>query len=200
MNLKFGLNKNIEIFLFSDILYWGAISIVGTFLSILITLKVAPGDIEAVGLVVAIYMVVSGISGLPISIYTRRLSAQTKLKLFSCTYFIYGIIVCFMGFSTALWQIIAFRVVIGVIEGGTYPLKWTLFSKIQTSGDEETTWSIESLTSSLAAAFFAFLAGYIGSVYELSFVFIIAGILISLSGLGMLMIKTPSNPPINSVT
>jgi len=186
------LNKNIEIFLFSDVLYWGAISIIGTFLSIFITLKIAPNDIEAVGLVVAIYLVVSGITGVPISLYTRRLSTEAKINLFSAAYIFYGFIVAFMGFSDHLWQIIAFRIVIAIIEGMTYPLKWALFSKIQEKGTEETTWSIESLTSSLAAALFALLAGYVGSNYGLSYVFIISGVLISLSGVFVKFIKINS--------
>ncbi|KKR71566.1 MAG: hypothetical protein UU16_C0059G0002 [Candidatus Woesebacteria bacterium GW2011_GWA2_40_7] len=65
MKFKIKVNRNVRIFLFSDVLYWTASTVISTFLSVLVVEKIAPGRLDAVGLVTAVYLFCRAVAELP---------------------------------------------------------------------------------------------------------------------------------------
>ncbi len=94
-----------------------------------------------------------------------------------------------MGFSVSIAQVFFFQTIISLIDAICYPLKWSIFTKIIDSNNQELEWSLEDVLSTLASATLAALGGYLTNWYGLTVIFIFFGISYSLSGLSFYFIK-----------
>lgn len=193
MKLYFGLTKNIKIFLFHDILYWGSNSVLTSFLAILITSKITNGNLESIGFAVSAFLISNALVGTPFSLITRKFNPALKKNIAALGYILFGIFTLFLVFSTQIWQVILLQVILGAIEGIVYPLKWVLFSKIQEKGYEETAWSIEDFITAIVSAICVFLAGFLSERFGIESVWIIFSSFYILSGFFFLFLKINSD-------
>ncbi len=183
------VSQNIKFFFLSNSLYYGGFDIVGAFLAILITEKVAGGSPAIVGYLVSYGMIIRAILEIIISPHLRKFSWSTKQRIVTSGYLIYGVITIMMGFSVSIAQVFFFQTIISLIDAICYPLKWSIFTKIIDSNNQELEWSLEDVLSTLASATLAALGGYLTNWYGLTVIFIFFGISYSLSGLSFYFIK-----------
>lgn len=186
------LNKNIWLYILADGFYYAGYSVVDAFLSVLITVKLAPGRVDLVGFVIGYYMLTRSIAEIPISRITRRFNSSTKRNLVSVSYLIYGGLVMLMGYSTSLVQIFIIQTFAGIIDAMVYPLKWPLFAK-SIDKEEELAWSLEDIAATALPAGFTMLAGLAATAFGMQAPFIIFGILLITSGTIFRFVRPPAN-------
>ncbi len=186
------VNKNVRIFLLSDILYYGGYDLLGAFLSVLITTRVTPERLDILGIIISYQLIVRVIVEYPLSRITNGLPFHAKKNIVALSNLIYGSAICVLGFSTSLWHVIIILTIMSVMESLAYPIKWALFSKIQDNNREELEWSLEDVFSTLAAAIFSAVGGYLANMYGLPIIFIIFACLFIASGLSFFFIRNKS--------
>ena len=175
------LNKNIRLYIIADGFYYAGYSVVDAFLSVLITIKIAPGRVDLVGFVIGYYMFVRAISEIPMSRLTRKLTPVQKRNLVSASYLLYGGLIIAMGFADSLVQVFAIQTIVGLLDAVAYPLKWPLFVK-SVDKEEELAWSLEDIAATILPAGFTILAGSLAGAFGLSAPFILFGMLLLTSG------------------
>lgn len=183
------INKNIRIFLLSDILYYGGYDLLTAFLSVLITTKIAPDRLDILGIVISYQMIIRVLTEFPLSKITNIFPLRIKKNIVAISIIIYGCGIGILGFSTEIWHVFLILTSMSIMEALAYPLKWTLFTKMQDPNKEELEWSLEDVLSTLAAAVFSTIGGFIANSFGLPLIFIIFAMLFICSGILFIFIK-----------
>ncbi|MFA6475590.1 MAG: MFS transporter [Patescibacteria group bacterium] len=189
MNKIKGISSNIKAHIIADGFYYAGYSVVNTFLSLLITSKVAPGRLDIVGYAISYYMLIRALAKIPLSRLTAPLSATAKRNLVGYGYIFYGMFIFLLGYSTNIWQIFAIQTVVGLLDALTYPIKWSIFAHIVDKGREEYEWGLEDIASTSLPAIFIAVAGIVSSQFGLENVFLLFAVLLIVSGLTFFSIK-----------
>lgn len=189
MHMFSSVSKNVRFYFLSNSLYYGGFDVIGAFLAILITEKVAGGSPAIVGYLVSYGLIARAVLEIFISPHLKKFSWSTKQRIVTGGYLIYGVVTIMMGFSVSIFQVLLFQTAISLIDAICYPLKWSIFTKIIDSNNQEFEWSLEDVLSTLASAGLAALGGYLTNWYGLSIIFIFFGISYFLSGLSFYFIK-----------
>src|SRR3989304_3799164 len=124
MKYKIRVNRNVRIFLFSDVLYWTANTVVSTFLSVLVVEKIAPGRLDAVGLVTFVYLLCRAIAEIPASIISTKIPPKVQIRIVAVSLVIYSLVIALLGFAQNLWQLIFLQVLLGIFDAVINPIKW----------------------------------------------------------------------------
>jgi MFS family permease len=169
------INRNIRVFLISDLFYYSSYDLLNVFLTILITTKVTDGRLDAVGLVLGYYMLLRALAEIPLAKLVGVLSTSTKINFVSYSHVVYGLVVGALGFSQSLMAIFFFVTVVAFIDASTYPIKWAIFSKLLDRGNEEIEWSLEDVLATTSTAVFAVLGGFLSERYGLEILFLLMG-------------------------
>lgn len=183
MNYRKLISSNVKFFIVADGFYFAGFSPVNAFLSLLITSKVTGGRLDLVGYVISYYMLVRAFAEIPISRWTKNFSLLKKRNVVGLSYIFYGILILLLGWSTQLWAIFLIQTLIGLLEATSYPIKWTIFTKIVDKANEEMEWSLQDIVTSLMPAIFTALAGLVASNYGLEYAFLLFSVLLVISGL-----------------
>lgn len=189
MKFRIRVNRNVRIFLFSDMLYWTANTVVSTFLSILVVQKITPGRLDAVGLVVAAYLFTRAVAELPSSIISTKISPKFQIKMVAASLIFYSIVIALLGYSQNLWQLVILQMLMGICDAILSPIKWTNFSRILDSGSEEFEWGLEDFIPSITGAVSALAGGIISERIGVTHVFLVFAVFYAISGSSYLFIK-----------
>jgi len=189
MKFKIKVNRNVRIFLFSDVLYWTASTVISTFLSVLVVEKIAPGRLDAVGLVTAVYLFCRAVAELPASIISTKISPRVQIRIVAVCLVAYSLVIALLGFSQYLWQLIALQILLGVFDAIINPIKWTNFSRLLDQSNEEFEWGLEDFIPSVTGAVAALAGGVMSERVGISQVFVGFAIFYAVSGLSYLFIK-----------
>ena len=189
MKYKIRVNRNVRIFLFSDVLYWTANTVVSTFLSVLVVEKIAPGRLDAVGLVTFVYLLCRAIAEIPASIISTKIPPKVQIRIVAVSLVIYSLVIALLGFAQNLWQLIFLQVLLGIFDAVINPIKWTSFSRILDGGSEEFEWGLEDFIPCLTGAVSALVGGVISERIGISYIFVVFAAFYTVSGLAYLFIK-----------
>jgi hypothetical protein len=105
MKLLKSVNSSVKSYVIADGFYYAGYSVIGAFLSILITTKIAGGRIDIIGYAISYYMLVRAITEIPLSTWTKRWSFLTKRNVIACGYILYGLLIFLLGYSFEIWHI-----------------------------------------------------------------------------------------------
>ena len=176
------LNSNIRFYIIANGFYYAGYSIINVFLSALITSKILPNRLDAVGLVIGYYMFLRAVLEIPFSRFTKKLGFNSRKHLVSISYLIYGILIISLGHASSIAYIFLIQTLVAIIDSIAYPIKWTLFTK-NLEREEELTWALEDISATLLPAFFAAIAGIISQKFGIASAFLLFGSLLILSGI-----------------
>jgi len=168
--------------------YYAGIDVPYAYMAVLITSQVSDGNVGAVGFSLTITMLARAFSELPFSKITQKYNKFTKRNIVAASLVLYGILLMVMGQAQALWQVYAVQVLIGLLEGLAYPIKWGIFTSILDKGKEEFEWGLEDVASTFFPAMFAMLTGVLAGLVGLPVLFFLFGIVMIISGILFLRI------------
>lgn len=180
--LKVVLNKDTIIFLISDTLFYCTSSVVGTFLGVYITARVAPGRLDAIGLVSMLYQIAFSLASLNSGFLARKFDMVGKKNMVAVAYLISGITTILVGFAQDVTSIAIIFTICGLAEGIASPIKWSIYSKIINKKYDDTAWGLDSFVTSAIPALALLPVGYLSEKYHISIIFILSGILTLVSG------------------
>ena len=180
----------------SDSFYYGGVSVVDAFLSILLTVQVTHGRLDMVGFVLGYALVVRALAELPFAYMMRHLSFDTKRRIIFFAFLVYGLTLIAMGFSTSVWHVFLAQTITALMNALAYPIKWPTFASVLDRGKEALEWSAEDVLSNALPAVSSIVAGLLAERYGVTAAFLFLGILMIVSGTAFIFIR-PRHPRSN---
>lgn len=177
------INRSVGVFIGSEILFWASSMAVGAFLSVLVTTKITDGDLKAVGLSASIYLLSRAILAIPFSLLIHRFSNEQKKNIVGWGMVIYGVVIIGVGLSSRVMELYVLQAVLGAFDALFYPIRWSIFGRILDKGREEMGWAVHDSITSLTSSAFVAVIGAVAMGVGLVPIFVILGIIYSLSGI-----------------
>lgn len=200
INLGLGFTRNTWLFMASEIIYWGAAPVVTTFLTILVTTRLAGANLESVGFILGVYWLVRSVSAFPIAYITRKYSQDFKADIIAFVNFAIAILIVLMAFSTQIWQVAILEGFLGIFEAILYSFKWALYPRLIKKGNEEVGWGLHDTITSASSSVFAVLLGIISAASGLVILYLFVAGLYLIAGLIIYFIKIEEKPVLNLKT
>lgn len=175
---NYQVNFVIKILILSDFLIWSSYQFVAAFFAIFVTDKIPGGNIEAVGIAVAIYMLTKSIFEVPVGMYIDRtkserddlMSAITGTILTAVAYFSYTVI-------DSVAELYFLQALQGLGAAIAFPGWYSIFTRHVDKGKEAFEWSLYDVLLGLGMAAAAAAGGFIAEEFGFNILFFLVGIL-----------------------
>jgi len=161
-----------------DVFSLYGMSLLSPIFAVFVVEKIAGGNLEVVGIALAINLFVANV----LSLFTAKYFDKTKgdvdeYKNLAIGYIVISLLPLLYSWVDSVWQIYLLQVVNGIMVAISYPAWKGLYARSIDKGREAFEWSFNASANGLKAATAAILAGYLAENVGYNAVFIIAPII-----------------------
>lgn len=183
------INPIIKILILSDFLIWSSYQLFTPIFAIFITDKIG-GDIESVGIAVAIYLIFKSVCEVPVGIFIDRSKSEKDDLLAS----ILGSLITAMAyfsyvFIDSISQLYVLQAILGIGAAIAFPGWYSIFTKHIDKGKEAFEWSMYDVLLGVGMAAAAALGGFVAEVHGFNTLFILVALITFFGSLLLFFIK-----------
>ena len=171
----YNVNPVIKFLILSDFLVWSSAQLFAPIFAIFIIDNLVGGEIEAVGLATAIFLIVKSIFEIPVGVFIDRTKSE-KDDLYAVVMgtAMMGVVFLFYSQISSVSELYVLQVLLGFSAAISYPGWCSIFTKHIDKQKEAFEWSLYDVFIGVGMAGASAVGGFLVNIYGFSLIFYIA--------------------------